>query len=144
MNAYDEWQYARAKGSTADWNFLRSNFLSRLTLLMISEMRQQFAELIIGIGFAKRAPKKGHKSNAGNRQRRRDRSNYDRYKIHPDYNKNVGNLHLYKAVLCSGLYPNIVVVHRPPKGQAVKEMSDSKINWHGQGRVFSTSMLCKF
>ena len=28
---------------------------------MISEMRQQFAELIIGIGFAKRAPKKGTK-----------------------------------------------------------------------------------
>ena len=127
LNAYDEWQKMRAKGSTAEWKFLRSNFLSRQTLLMISEMRQQFAELIIGIGFAKRAPKKRHKSNAGNRQRRRDRSNYDRYKIHPDYNKNVGNLHLYKAVLCSGLYPNIVVVHRPPKGQAVKEMSDLKL-----------------
>ena len=30
-------------------------------------------------------------------------------------------------MLCSGLYPNIVVVHRPPKGQAVKEMSDLKL-----------------
>ena len=131
LNAYDEWRKAKQKGPNAEWKFLKSNFLSRQTLSMISEMRQQFAELIIGIGFAKRAPKqkyRGGKNDNNGRQRRGGRHNnkYDRYKIHSDYNKNVGNLHLYKAVLCSGLYPNIVVVHRPPNGQ-VKEMGDLKL-----------------
>jgi len=117
LNAYDEWQKAKQKGPNAEWKFLKSNFLSRQTLSMISEMRQQFAELIIGIGFAKRAPK----------QKKQHNRRHNKYRIHPDYNRNVGNLHLYKAVLCSGLYPNIVVVQRPPNGQAVKEMGDLKL-----------------
>jgi hypothetical protein len=66
--------------------FCRLNFLSYTTLDMIRELRQQFFQLLQEIGFAAAA---SHPSD-------------------PAFNRNSENIAVLKAVLCAGLYPNVV------------------------------------
>jgi HrpA-like RNA helicase len=106
LTAYDSYQ--RVKGTREEWKFLRNNFLSRNTLDMISDMRKQFAELVVGIGFARWTPKQVKGSNG-----RYGRGRH----LDAEFNKHSGNLALYKAVLTAGLYPNVVTVSQPANGK---------------------------
>jgi hypothetical protein len=69
--------------------YASANFLSWETLSMLKEMRQQFEQLLRGIGFV---PKGGGTSHQGS------------------WNLNAANVPVIKAVLCAGLYGNVAVM----------------------------------
>jgi uncharacterized membrane protein YgcG len=108
MRAFDGWIRASRQGNRAEWKFLQDSFLSRNTLMMIAEMRKQFADLLVDVGFAQmqqtkvRAKGKQSKGNRG--------SGHFDIGLDPVMSENGGNLQLCKAVLCAGLYPNVIQV----------------------------------
>jgi hypothetical protein len=91
LNAFDQWTKLRqnGKGNQVVNAFLKDNFLGRLTLHQIEDLRKQYHALLVQIGFLPssfRLNDKDHPANA--------------------HAKNMG---LVKAVLCAGLYPGVVV-----------------------------------
>jgi HrpA-like RNA helicase len=94
LNAFEQWSDLRrtTQGSRHVNSFLKENFLGRLTLVQMEDLRRQFHSLLADIGFLPR----------GFRLKDRD---------HPA-NGNSQNRGLIKAVLCAGLYPNIIVAPR--------------------------------
>ncbi|XP_033644979.1 ATP-dependent DNA/RNA helicase DHX36-like [Asterias rubens] len=103
VNAFDGWEDAREHGRQAENDFCWRNFMAATTLKMLDNMKTQFCELLASLGFVQ------HKSCK-----------------QPAANRNSGNRELIKAVLCSGLYPNVAQVrgnsfnrragkHRPAK-----------------------------
>lgn len=109
LKAFNDWRDLRKKkGDRSSQAFLRDNFLSRLTLFQMEDLRRQFTDLLIDIGFL---PKKFRCDN-----RRGGRSEGQRGGLEDEAagpNKNSKNLQLVKAILCAGLYPNIIVAPRP-------------------------------
>jgi len=91
LAAYDSWNEVR--GSRAEWPFLRESFLSRNTLVMIEQMRDQFRSLLADIGFVEKIKGRGKGRGKGSRGR-----------LAEPY-----NIALIKAVLCGGLFPNVAV-----------------------------------
>lgn len=93
LNAFNQWSELRhTKGQRAVQSFLRENFLGRITLFQMDDLRKQFHSLLIDIGFLPkyfRLKDKNHVANA-----------------------NSHNIGLIKAVLSAGLYPNIIVAPR--------------------------------
>jgi HrpA-like RNA helicase len=120
LNAYDSWQ--KVRGSRGEWKFLKTNFLSRNTLEMIGDMRRQFAELVVGIGFAKWGKGNGKRGGGGGGGGRGGGRRKER-QFDLKFNKNVGNLDLYKAVLTAGLYPNVCTVHSDGKGSTAADLT---------------------
>jgi len=109
LTAFDMWRELRRKrGDRAAQGFLRESFLSRLTLFQMEDLRRQFTDLLIDIGFL---PKKF----------RCDLRKDIVYSDGP--NKNSQNKELLKAILCAGLYPNILVAPR----SLVSGKSDKKV-----------------
>merc|ERR1719409_1818059 len=51
LRAFDGWQAAKALGRREASSYCQQNFLSRNTLEMIEEMREQFRTLLAAIGF---------------------------------------------------------------------------------------------
>lgn len=93
LNAFDQWsELRRTEGNRAVSSFLKENFLGRVTLLQMEDLRKQFHSLLTDIGFL---PK-------GFRLKDRDHA----------ANANWQNQGLLRAVLCAGLYPNIIVAPR--------------------------------
>ena len=108
LKAFNDWRDLRKKkGDRSSQAFLRDNFLSRLTLFQMEDLRRQFTDLLIDIGFL---PKKFRCDN-----RKGARSGGQRGGLEDEAgpNKNSQNLQLVKAILCAGLYPNIIVAPRP-------------------------------
>ena len=70
-------------------DFCQENFLSIATLEMIAELRKQFRQQLVEIGFASR--------------------------FRPEDEQRPVDVNLVKCVLCSGLYPNIGKLLRPTK-----------------------------
>ena len=91
LNAFNQWFELRQKkgGNRVVQSFLKDNFLGRLTLFQIEDLRKQFHSLLIDIGFL---PKK-----------------FQLKDMNHVNNTNSQNTGLIKAVLCAGLYPNIIV-----------------------------------
>lgn len=91
LNAFNQWSELRQKkgGNRVVQSFLKDNFLGRLTLFQIEDLRKQFHSLLIDIGFL---PKK-----------------FQLKDMNHINNTNSQNTGLIKAVLCAGLYPNIIV-----------------------------------
>ena len=110
--AYEGWLEARANGNERE--YLHGNFLSRNTLLMLQDLRNQFFDHLQSINFVE----PGDPENPRVFERRRARhsklsgdwggglaiASYNRYASHPA---------LVKAVLCAGLYPNVVHIQAP-------------------------------
>mmetsp|Transcript_23131 Transcript_23131/g.28384 ORF Transcript_23131/g.28384 Transcript_23131/m.28384 type:complete len:504 (-) Transcript_23131:6-1517(-) len=106
--------------------FLRDNFLSRMTLQQIDDLRKQFAGLLLDIGFLPRNYRHNDIMNNRNfgasQTGMRSGEAGDNSDIHNRNgkivatnipgNENSSNLHLVKAVLCAGLYPNILIAPR--------------------------------
>ena len=93
LNAFQKWKELRkAKGNRAVQNFMKDNFLGRLTLFQMEDLRKQYAQLLSSIGFL---PKGFKLTNLNSAQ-----------------NVNSNNIGLIKAVLCAGLYPNIIIAPR--------------------------------
>ena len=94
LNAFTKWKELRQKkaNNRTVQAFLHDNFLSRLTLFQMEDLRKQFAGLLTDIGFL--------------------RKDFKLQDIRGPENVNSNNLGLIKAVLCAGLYPNIIVAPR--------------------------------
>lgn len=96
------------QGTRAEWPFLKESFLSRNTLIMIEQMRDQFRSLLADIGFVQKL--RGGKGGKGKGRR----SFAEPY-----------NVPLIKAVLCGGLFPNVAVA---PKALVDGEKKASEVS----------------
>lgn len=104
--AYKEWNStSQSQGARAVSKWCDRNFVSGSTMRMLGEMMRNFRDLLVAAGFVRRAPK----GNPAERQR-----------VIAAANAHAGNAGLVRAVLCAGLYPNIVHVQHPTPGGTPK------------------------
>ena len=132
LNAFTKWKNIRQKkGDRAAQNFLRDNFLSRQTLFQMNDLRKEFANLLISIGFL---PKTFRVIDT------RKGNNNDINDAMANANVNGNNMALVKAVLCAGLYPNIIVAPRslvgPSGGGDNKEAGEVSFQSLNKGDVY--------
>ena len=119
VRAYAGWIHARAKGRGFERDYLSKLFLSGQTLKQISEMRQQYTDLLDQIGFlrsgagalgavsASPAPLATNKLKNGRRNKLESAL--------AEASVNAGNESLVRAVICAGLYPNVALASAPAK-----------------------------
>lgn len=89
MKAYNEWyDVIRSKGMKAARSFCEVNFLSFATLNEVQNLRRQYLESMIEIGFYKKSD-------------------------HEHYNKHSDNVNLLKAIVFAGLNPNVAKIILP-------------------------------
>ena len=94
VRAYQAWTEAKLRGSRSERAFCQDNFLSSITLRTISDLRQQFRDVLVDAGFAP--------------SRRELRGG-----VEDACNVNQDNTRLIRAVICAGLYPNVARVQKP-------------------------------
>jgi hypothetical protein len=98
LNAFEQWSDLRRTTNASGQanrlvnSFLKENFLGRLTLLQMEDLRRQFHSLLTDIGFLPRG--------------------FQLKDLDHVANINCQNRGLVKAILCAGLYPNIIVAPR--------------------------------
>jgi HrpA-like RNA helicase len=126
LTAFEQWkEMRRTKGDKATNLFLRESFLSRLTLFQMTDLRKQFADLLVDIGFLPKGSKVS------------DRNKNNNIKLSESANGNAGNVALIKAVLCAGLYPNIIVAPRTLAGQRPSAQAAGECAFRGtKGDVY--------
>ncbi|PON63124.1 ATP-dependent RNA helicase DHX [Parasponia andersonii] len=103
LKAFEGWKEAKRKGK--ERAFCWENFLSPVTLQMMEDMRMQFLDLLSGIGFV-------------------DKSRPTAYN---QYNQ---DLEMVCAILCAGLYPNVVQCKRRGKRSAFYTKEVGKVDIH--------------
>ncbi|KAK3750637.1 hypothetical protein QZH41_012824, partial [Actinostola sp. cb2023] len=106
--AYKGWENAKRHNNESSYCW--DNFLSKQTLKMLSDMKVQFSRLLCDIGFL----------------------DYSNPKISAA-NHNSDNLKLVKAVLCAGLYPNVVKIDhhaRLKRAPRLYTQEDGKVAIH--------------
>lgn len=100
-----KWLEASKRSKYAGKCYCDENFLSWRTLETLVEIKQQFLELLISIGFV-----------PVNLPARRSRLRDDVLQVTGlDMNSNSDNNRLLSALLCAALYPNVVKVLTPEK-----------------------------
>ncbi|GLT94813.1 hypothetical protein SLE2022_125340 [Rubroshorea leprosula] len=98
--------YKDAKHSGNERAFCWENFLSSVTLRMIEDMRNQFLDLLSDIGFV------------------------DKSKGASAYNQFSDDLEMVCAILCAGLYPNVVQCKTRGKRTAFYTKEVGKVDIH--------------
>ncbi|KAM8954331.1 ATP-dependent DNA/RNA helicase DHX36 [Pelodytes ibericus] len=111
LNAFLGWEESKWHGVRGERDYCWENFLSSNTLKMLSNMKEQFAEHLLGAGFVSSRNPKDPKSNI-----------------------NSDNEKLIKAVICAGLYPKVAKI-RPSFGKRrqmpkVYTKADGKVSIH--------------
>ncbi|XP_068342386.1 DExH-box ATP-dependent RNA helicase DExH1 isoform X1 [Pyrus communis] len=106
VKAFEGWKEAKQNGAGAGKSFCWENFLSPVTLQMMEDMRIQFLDLLSNIGFL-------DKSRGANA-----------------YNQYSHDLEMVCAVLCAGLYPNVVQCKRRGKRTAFYTKEVGKVDIH--------------
>jgi HrpA-like RNA helicase len=126
LEAFNQWKALRASsGERATNAFIRDSFLSRMTLFQMDELRKQYAALLGDIGFLA----SGYRFD-GNTQG-------SKQTVPSDANVNGGNTDLLKAVLCAGLYPNIILAPRPlVNGTSKQEAGEMAFQSRSKGEVY--------
>lgn len=104
LKAFEGWKEAKRSGNEKD--FCWENFLSPATLRLIDDMRMQFLNLLSDIGFV-------DKSRGANA-----------------YNQYSHDLEMVCAILCAGLYPNVVQCKRRGKRTALYTKEVGKVDIH--------------
>ncbi|XP_025661992.1 DExH-box ATP-dependent RNA helicase DExH1 isoform X4 [Arachis hypogaea] len=104
LKAFEGWKEAKRSGN--EKQFCWDNFLSSLTLRLIDDMRLQFLNLLSDIGFV-------DKSRGPNA-----------------YNQYSHDLEMVCAILCAGLYPNVVQCKRRGKRTAFYTKEVGKVDIH--------------
>ncbi|XP_072988062.1 DExH-box ATP-dependent RNA helicase DExH1 isoform X2 [Typha latifolia] len=104
LKAFEAWKDARRSGR--ERAFCWENFLSPITLQMMEDMRNQFVDLLSDIGFVNKA--KGAKA----------------------YNHYGDDLEMVCAILCAGLYPNVIQCKRRGKRTAFYSKDVGKVDIH--------------
>lgn len=126
LNAFCQWKKLKdsKQGNRTLNSFLKENFLGRLTLHQMEDLRHQFAKLLKEIGFLP--------------------GSFDIKKTQDSAaNKNGENMGLVKAVLCAGLYPNVLVAPRTlvstsgsVKKKGAKKVGECAFQSHRKGEVY--------
>lgn len=126
LEAFNQWKSLRASnGDRAASSFVRDSFLSRMTLFQMEELRKQFAALLVDIGFLP------------SDFRLDGNSGGPCASLTSDANVNAGNIDLLKAVLCAGLYPNIILAPRPlVNGTSKQEAGEMAFQSRSKGEVY--------
>jgi ATP-dependent RNA helicase DHX57 len=89
MKAYEGWyEVIKSQGMRAARSFCEENYLSFATLNEVQNLRRQYTDALVEIGFYK-------KSN------------------HEHYNINSENVNLLKSILFAGLNPNVAKIQLP-------------------------------
>ncbi len=83
----DQWELEEKRGKGCGMKYCQANFLTRGTLYLLRDLKYQFAQYLCEMGFI---------------------NNLD-YK-HQNLNMNSNNTAIIKAVICSGLYPNVAII----------------------------------
>ncbi|KAM7255732.1 hypothetical protein ACFE04_008630 [Oxalis oulophora] len=104
LKAFEGYKDAKQNGN--ERNFCWENFLSPMTLRMIEDMRMQFLDLLSDIGFVDKS---------------RGPAAYNQYSF---------DLEVVCAVLCAGLYPNVVQCKRRGKRTAFYTKEVGKVDIH--------------
>ncbi|XP_066141105.1 putative ATP-dependent RNA helicase DHX57 [Euwallacea fornicatus] len=106
LMAYKKFLTMNKRSAVAARNFANENYLSYKTLLTIADIKYQFLELLVDIGFV-----------PVNLSRNRRRTGQDTVLdiTGSEFNVNGENLRLLSSILCAALYPNIVKVLTPSK-----------------------------
>ncbi|XP_047330338.1 DExH-box ATP-dependent RNA helicase DExH1 isoform X2 [Impatiens glandulifera] len=104
LKAFEGWKDAKRMGN--DRSFCWENFLSPVTLQMMDDMRMQFLDLLSGIGFVDKS--RGPKA----------------------YNQYSNDMEMVSAILCAGLYPNVVQCKRRGKRTAFYTKDVGKVDIH--------------
>ncbi|XP_049284337.1 putative ATP-dependent RNA helicase DHX57 [Anopheles funestus] len=108
LNAYRRWMEAAQKSRYAGQCFAEQNYLSGKTLATIGEMKYQFLELLVSIGFVP--------IDLSGRSRAKRQQLDDLQKVTgAEINVNGSNNRLLGAILCAALYPNVVKILTPEK-----------------------------
>ena len=99
--AFNEWNVLRQKDGRQAKAFLRDNYLSYIALSNIMQLKKQLQKYMSDIGFSS-----------------------SRRAEHKGYNKSEGeDLHLIRAVIAAGLYPNIVIAPTSFSGKAAGDVA---------------------
>ena len=105
-SAFNKWKKLRQnQGDRGVHSFLRNNFLSRLTLYQIEELRVQFADLLKDIGFLPsdfRSDSVGNQRHYSRNHRGRGQNVIKGKETVNEANSHSTNLQLVKAILCAG------------------------------------------
>ncbi|CAN4113942.1 unnamed protein product [Withania somnifera] len=104
LKAFEGWK--DAKRYRKERAFCWENFLSPVTLQMMEDMRNQFIDLLSDIGFVDKS--RGAKA----------------------YNEYSNDLEMVCAILCAGLYPNVVQCKRRGKRTAFYTKEVGKVDIH--------------
>ncbi|XP_078427816.1 RNA helicase family protein isoform X2 [Wolffia australiana] len=104
LKAFEGWKDAKMSGR--ERAFCWENFLSPITLQMMSDMKLQFLDLLSDIGFVDK--RQGPKA----------------------YNHYANDLEMVCAILCAGLYPNVVQCKRRGKRTAFYSKDVGKVDIH--------------
>ncbi|KAL8572372.1 hypothetical protein ACOMHN_023141 [Nucella lapillus] len=112
LNAYKQWQEIRHSRKEEEYNFCQENFLSIKTLQMLASLKQQYVELLSGIGFTR----EGVRLRAIQRLAHSTRTDGIVEATGHEANINTKNWKLVSAILVGALYPNVVQVMTPEKG----------------------------
>ncbi|KAJ9559044.1 hypothetical protein OSB04_013658 [Centaurea solstitialis] len=104
LKAYEGWKEAKRSGN--EKSYCWENFLSMQTLKMMEDMRLQFLDLLSDIGFV------------------------DKSKGANAYNQYSDDMEMVCAILCAGLYPNVVQCKRRGKRTALYTKEVGKVDIH--------------
>ncbi|CAK9806163.1 Putative ATP-dependent RNA helicase DHX57 [Anthophora plagiata] len=111
LKAYKKWIEACARSSSAGQAFANENYLSVRTLYTLADIKYQFLELLVSIGFVS--------INLPKRQ-----PNVDKILEITGFELNVNNdnYKLLQGLLCAALYPNVVKIFTPEKSFKVQSV----------------------
>ncbi|XP_011642298.1 putative ATP-dependent RNA helicase DHX57 [Pogonomyrmex barbatus] len=103
LRAYTEWRAACSNSKSAGKTFAKENYLSIYTLHTLADMKHQYLELLISIGFVS--------ANLSDRK-----FNVDNILdiTGAELNTNNWNYKLLQGLICAALYPNIVKLDKHP------------------------------
>eukprot|EP01048_Picozoa_sp_COSAG05_P007660 COSAG05_NODE_546_length_8763_cov_12.991228_6_plen_539_part_00 len=168
LKAYEGWVRAKARGG--EHQYCMTNFLSPNAMRMIAQSKRQFVDLLVEIGFVRLEKggvmehgddtqsegggvggRGGHGGRGGGPRRggRRGRGNEILKFGGSFYNANSKATALVKAVICAGLYPNIVRVQpqapqRPSRDGRPRPPRAPKLMNREGGEVFIHPISCNF
>lgn len=104
--AYREWEaVSRLEGARAAGRWCDCFYVSAQSMKMIAEMMRSFRQLLVGGGFVPRAASAGPPGVSSGAP--------------DDPNAHASNIGLVRAVLCAGLYPNVVHVEYSAGGKGI-------------------------
>ncbi|KAL6067310.1 DEAH (Asp-Glu-Ala-Asp/His) box polypeptide 57 [Balamuthia mandrillaris] len=122
LKAFNGWKQA-TKSGFSEHEYCRMNFLSLPTLRMIADMKKEFKNLLKEIGFL--GLQFTHHQKPSSSKVAGEESGMLTYV--DNWNKNAENMQLLRAVICAGLYPNVVKAQRHVA--PVKAGKGGSISW---------------